>query len=288
MNLISGARLKLGYVRQTESTKPADEVLEQSLKPDTRVPVGQTVNIVVARPEKAIVPNVPGPQSGKESGGNADTVKEPNPAGKSKETAPEPQTAVVARHENPQEQAATPAQAEVRPRTPASSAGMPQGVDSSASPSLRVPDVTGETRDEATTALRRAGFKLGAVSERLSLFRTAGRVYSQEPAAGVLVMAPKSVDLIISTGIPAWAVASLLVVAGTALGFLIRGRTQRWHKPPAEQAIHWSTRVHRDIGSQRIEQETILMGPDIRVRPIIDRGVQSIRETPSIRSDRAA
>src|SRR5262249_46642671 len=59
-SLISAARLKLGSVRQEESSKPDGEVLQQSLRPNTRVPVGQSVNIVVAQFEKTIVPNLSG------------------------------------------------------------------------------------------------------------------------------------------------------------------------------------------------------------------------------------
>src|SRR5262249_57834008 len=58
LSLISGARLKLRNVGHAESTKPADEVIQQSLKPDTRVPVGQPVDIVVAQLEKILVPNL--------------------------------------------------------------------------------------------------------------------------------------------------------------------------------------------------------------------------------------
>src|SRR5262249_44232945 len=62
MSLISGARLKLGNVGQRESPRPADEVLQQSLKPDIRVPVGQPVDIVTAQQETTIVPDVSGLQ----------------------------------------------------------------------------------------------------------------------------------------------------------------------------------------------------------------------------------
>jgi beta-lactam-binding protein with PASTA domain len=338
MSLISGARLKLGNVGLAESAKPVDEVLQQSLKPGTRVPVGQPVDIVVAQLENTIVPNLSGlqleevfrkiasaklqlgnvsperlPESNKgvlrqtpEAGRrvpvdtkvdlviatDVGSVKVPNLVGRLREEATELLTAVGLRQGAVREKAAARPRGEVLAQTPAAGVEVPLGamVEVFTSAPLQVPNVIGDTRDEASTALSQAGFKIGTVKERFSLFHTTGKVFIQEPGAGRLLAAPESVDLVVSTGIPTWAVASFLLLAGTAVGVWIRGRTQTlWHRPPpAEQSINWSTRVQRDIGSQQIEHGTIPVGADIRVRPIIDRGTQSIQETPAVRSDRAA
>src|SRR5206468_4196281 len=56
-SLISDARLKLGSVREEESAAPADQVIRQSLRPGSRVPVGQAIDIVVAHVETTVVPN---------------------------------------------------------------------------------------------------------------------------------------------------------------------------------------------------------------------------------------
>src|SRR5262249_18282096 len=58
--VISDARLKLGNVRQEESAKPTDQVIEQSLRPGSRVPVGQPIDITVAQAETTRVPNLMG------------------------------------------------------------------------------------------------------------------------------------------------------------------------------------------------------------------------------------
>jgi beta-lactam-binding protein with PASTA domain len=294
-SIISDARLKLGSVRQEESEKPVDQVIRQSLRPGSRVPVGQVIEIVTARSETTIVPDVSGLQL--DEGFRKLASARLQLGNVSREPRPQSHEGVLRQTPAAGSRVAVNSMVDL---VVATSAGMvkvpnlPGKSKEAATPPLtsarvRVPDVIGETRDEASTALSQAGFKMGAVREQFSLFHTAGKVYSQEPAAGTLLAAPESVDLIVSTRIPTWAVASFLVLAGTAVGFLIRGRTQAlWHKPPPTEQINWSTRVHKDIGSQQVEHGAIPVGPDIRVRPIIDRGTQSIRETPAVRSDRAA
>src|SRR5262249_27717304 len=57
-NLIADARLKLGNVRQEESTAPSDQVIRQSLRAGSRVPVGQVIDLVIAQQETAVVPDL--------------------------------------------------------------------------------------------------------------------------------------------------------------------------------------------------------------------------------------
>jgi hypothetical protein len=102
-------------------------------------------------------------------------------------------------------------------------------------------------------------------------------ISSQNPAAGTLLAAPESIELVVSTGIPTWAIASLLLLVGSAAGFLIRGHTQKLPNPPSspeQTTIQWSTRAHKDLGFQQVEAGEMPVGVDIRVRPIIDHGTQ--------------
>jgi hypothetical protein len=152
--------------------------------------------------------------------------------------------------------------------------------------------VIGRNPDEANTLLEQAGFKIGRVSERFAFSHRTGTIFSQNPPAGTLLAAPENIELVVSTGIPAWAIGSLLLLAGSAVGFLIRGRIQKLpHPPPSTEqtTIHWSTRAQKDLGSQQVEAGQMPVGADIRVRPIVDRGTQQIHETSPepVRSDAA-
>src|SRR5262249_24472398 len=60
LSLISEAKLKLGNVGQEESTEPVGQVTRQSLRPGTRVPVRQVIDIVTARLETTVVPGLVG------------------------------------------------------------------------------------------------------------------------------------------------------------------------------------------------------------------------------------
>jgi beta-lactam-binding protein with PASTA domain len=331
-SLIANARLKLGSVRQEESAAAADQVIRQSLAPGSRVPVGQAIDIVVAQLGTTIVPGLSGLQleevfrkiaAAKLQLGNVTRertmesnegvlrqtpdpgsrvqintkvdlviatavarVKVPDLVGKLKDQAADLLTGAGLRPGTIREKAAARPRGEVLAQTPAAGVEAPLGtlVEFSTSAPLEVPNIVGVGREEATARLNQAGFTIGAITERFAVFRATGKVFSQVPAAGTLLAAPQSVNLVVSTGVPTWAAATLLLLAGSAAGFLIRGRTHtpRPRTPPEQQpALNWSTRVHRDLGSQQVEHGAQPVGADIRVRPIVDCGTQSIRETPS-------
>ncbi len=65
---------------------------------------------------------------------------------------------------------------------------------------VEVPDVTGKTRAEATTALEHAGFKVGNVTEVYSDTVESGKVISQDPKAGSSADKGSKVNLTISQG----------------------------------------------------------------------------------------
>ena len=73
----------------------------------------------------------------------------------------------------------------------------------------RVPVVTGMTRQDATRALRGAGFDLGAVIQEPSTLPH-GQVIASRPAPNAQVLVPSTVDLVISAGPSALEVPDLV------------------------------------------------------------------------------
>jgi VWFA-related protein len=65
---------------------------------------------------------------------------------------------------------------------------------------VTVPNVVNQTQASATTALTGAGLVVGTVTQQSSATVLAGRVSSQNPAAGVGVTAGSAVNLVVSTG----------------------------------------------------------------------------------------
>jgi VWFA-related protein len=65
---------------------------------------------------------------------------------------------------------------------------------------VTVPNVVNQTQAAATTALTGAGLVVGTVSQQSSATVLAGRVSSQNPAAGVGASAGSAVNLVVSTG----------------------------------------------------------------------------------------
>lgn len=63
----------------------------------------------------------------------------------------------------------------------------------------RVPVVTGMTREDATRAIRGAGFELGAVIQEPSNLPR-GQVIASRPAPNAQVLVPSTVDLVLSAG----------------------------------------------------------------------------------------
>jgi hypothetical protein len=92
---------------------------------------------------------------------------------------------------------------------------------SSGKPKVDVPNVVDDTQAAATTALTKAGLKLGAVTTESSVTIKAGLVISESPVAGTLVASGSAVNLTVSSGAPA--VAELvteraLAQTGLAIG----------------------------------------------------------------------
>ncbi len=260
---IASAKLQLGNVSREQAAESREGVLRQTPEPGSRVPVNTKVDLVIAT--------------------SVARARVPNLVGKLKEQATELVTAAGFRQIFREKAAARP-HGEVLTQNPAAGAEVPLGtvVEMLTSVPLEVPSVIGRSRNEANTLLNQAGFKIGTVTERFAFFHTTGMIFSQKPPAGTLLAAPESIELVVSTGIPTWAIGSLLLLVGSAVGFLIRGHTQKLRQPPpsaGQPTIHWTTRAHKDLGSQNIEAGEMPVGADIRLRPIIDRATQQIHET---------
>jgi beta-lactam-binding protein with PASTA domain len=65
---------------------------------------------------------------------------------------------------------------------------------------VTVPNVVNQTQAAATTSLTGAGLAIGTVTQQSNATVPAGRVSSQNPAAGVGVVAGSAVNLVVSTG----------------------------------------------------------------------------------------
>src|SRR5262245_59040896 len=62
LRLIRDVHLRSGRIHEEESTEPVDRVIQQSLKPETRVLIGTPIDLVVAQPRKTTVPRLIGRQ----------------------------------------------------------------------------------------------------------------------------------------------------------------------------------------------------------------------------------
>jgi len=58
IGIIESAKLKMGRILEKKSEKPPDTVIEQIPEAGKEVPVGTSINLVVAKPEMVKVPNV--------------------------------------------------------------------------------------------------------------------------------------------------------------------------------------------------------------------------------------
>jgi beta-lactam-binding protein with PASTA domain len=146
-----------------------------------------------------------------------------------------------------------------------------------------VPAVVGRDEAEARTLVDGVGLMVGVITERPfylpPFLQPAGTVFAQEPAAGSAVAPTAVVDLVILQSVPAWAIALPVALLGAAGGALLVRRSPREalrRPPPPLPAV--STRVVADTGHQRMPSATDPVTIEIRVRPTIDRGRQSVRE----------
>src|SRR5689334_22135669 len=60
LRAIADAELRIGNIAQEESGQPIDKVIRQSLKPGSRVPIGEMIDIAVSQVETTAVPNLVG------------------------------------------------------------------------------------------------------------------------------------------------------------------------------------------------------------------------------------
>jgi hypothetical protein len=191
--------------------------------------------------------------------------------------------------------AAAPARGNVEPRPASGPPGIVRdqppaaGTEMARIAPLLVPAVIGRDITEAGVLIAGAGWTVGSIIERPfflpPFLRPAGTVFEQQPAAGTVLAAPVLVNLVVLESIPAWAMVVPLTALGTAIGFLVRRqRPDRLRRPRPLPGV--TTQVSRDPGDQRITSPVRPVTMEIRVRPVVDRGRQSVKAPPP-RSDRA-
>jgi beta-lactam-binding protein with PASTA domain/predicted Ser/Thr protein kinase len=124
-----------------------------------------------------------------------------------------------------------------------------------------VPDVVGDSEDEARSALESAGLRAGEVSERESTADEPGTVLEQDPAAGAEVDRGSSIDLVVAAAPPEVAVPDVVGMtedeARTALedaGFEVRVRDQEVTDPDEDGVVQDQA---PDPGEERPEGSTI-------------------------------
>jgi hypothetical protein len=81
---------------------------------------------------------------------------------------------------------------------------------------VAVPNVAGDTKAAATTAITGAGLTLGAVTQQSSGTVASGDVISENPAAGTSVKTGASVALVISTGPTTYTIGGTLIGLGAS------------------------------------------------------------------------
>lgn len=183
------AHLSVGAVSlQPSATVPAGKVIEQHPAAGASAPPGSTVDLVVSSgPPPVLVPSLVGlAQAAAEAAIVAASL------------------AVGA--ETSARSATVPAGA-VLSQDPAAGASVPPGtavalVISSGPPDVLVPDLTGLAQAAAEAALAAANLVEGAVSHQRSAEVPAGKVISQDPAAGSSVRPGSAVALVVSSGPP--------------------------------------------------------------------------------------
>jgi serine/threonine-protein kinase len=300
--LIDKAGLRRGDVDDRPAPGPPGIVLAQSLKPGTEVPRGTLLHLGVSQvretppaPEvpPAIVPDVTNRPV-------AEALALIDKAGLARGTV-RPRTAVgptgvvldqsltpgaeVARG-TPLHLGVSQAGAVVTP--PGPSAPGPPAVTGAPGPPaptrLLVPAVTGRDVVEARAAVRDAGLTVGSITER-SFFlppflQPARTVFEQQPPAGTSLAVPAPVNLIILQSVPTWAIVLPLTLLGAAAGFMVRRPTADALRGPRLPAPGVRTRIYADRGAQRVTSASDPVTMEIRVRPVIDRGAQSVDDTP--------
>jgi beta-lactam-binding protein with PASTA domain len=126
---------------------------------------------------------------------------------------------------------------------------------------VEVPDVAGQSEDDARSALEAAGLRVGAVTEEENPDEEPGTVLEQAPAAGDRVDRDTAVDLVVATEPPDVAVPDVVGMtedeARTALedaGFEVRVRDQPVTDPAQDGVVQDQA---PDPGEERAEGSTI-------------------------------
>jgi beta-lactam-binding protein with PASTA domain len=204
---ITNAGLVLGTVTQASSnTVAAGNVISESPVAGTSVNTGSSVNIVVSTgPAQVQVPNVVGLTQA------AATTAITN-AGLVLGTVTQSSSNTVAAGNVISESPV--AGTSVNP-------GSAVNIVVSTGPSqVQVPNVVGLTQAAATTAITNAGLTVGGVSTSSSNTVAAGKVISENPAAGTTVNSGSAVNLVISTG-PQIAVPNVVGFTQAAAGTVL-------------------------------------------------------------------
>jgi beta-lactam-binding protein with PASTA domain len=269
---IAAARLFPGSLEREKGARAVEEVLRQTPKAGERVAVGSEVGLVIA------IVNA-------QDASTSPLVRIPNLVGRSDKEAAVLLAAAGLRQGATQEQASQRPFGEVLSQSPLAGTEVAVAtpvelvVAARAQAQWSVPDVVGRSRTEAEALIASAGLSVGSITERWYFLRPAGTIVEQTPAAAALLPAPASVNLIVSTGFPAWAAVALGLAVG--VGFLIyRGikvppdRASRPQTPPAAVSV----RTQSDGGYQEVRAAGKFLELEIRVRSTVDRGIQSIRD----------
>jgi serine/threonine-protein kinase len=254
---IAGGDFRVVVGERRESEEEVGTILAQDPEPGTRVGPGSRITVDVVGTRVAQLPDVQGQSEGearsrleragfrveverRESqaseegfvisqnptgGGNATAAVDPRPAtvtltvGTGPSTAPVPnltgntpeeaqaalQGAGLRLGEQGQEPSDTVAEGRIVSQSPAADVEVRKGtavnVTVSTGPQLfPVPDVTGESLEDAQAELQDEGFVLGGVTEQSSDEVDEGEVISQDPAADAQVEAGTAVSVMVSTG----------------------------------------------------------------------------------------
>ena len=167
---------------------------------------------------------------------------------------------------------------------------------------VAVPSLVGKTRPDAELALSQAGLQVGNVTDRSDDKVEAGRVLSQDPAAGVRTARTRGVDLVLSkgqalvripdlTGLSADEANSRLTDAGLKASVQNvcdpskeQGKVTA-QDPPARQEVAKGTSVNISVNSGQAIPSVIGQAQDDAVKTLRDAGFKvQIQNTPSFAS----
>ncbi len=177
---LAKVQLEIAWISEKASPQDPGTIIEQSLRPGTRVAPGTTLNLVVAARQLVTVPDLVGlnREEARQSLENARLKM-----GRVEGRASERQEGTVL-EQNPQAGLKVPALTAV-------------SLVTAAQELVAVPRVVGLDREQAEEALDRARLKAGRIEERPSEQET-GAVLSQNPGAGKRVPRGTSVNLVLA------------------------------------------------------------------------------------------